>query len=310
MSLTGHVYFITDPKAAFAPVVLGNQSPTSGFVPWANATVSASYYVTSRTLLAVSRAKPVNPPDPGPDPGPSVRIWTATAAVRPDGSFSIPEPGLSRLETVDSVTLQVISGVPVFRTSDIPFATAKSKPLNIWVYVDKLPTSEGITAGTVSQQVNGQGLPGNTTITVGGPYGLNFSGSQGQVNINFNVSIAPDTSPALQSFLDVSINGWNINVGWPTSWFESADDVLNKIRSGIAGAGTNINNAVLARIQSILETDDGIPSQLAANFLNNEVSVTFSGVGYPTSHSWGINDTNDNTVVIVADPCIGFPRRF
>jgi hypothetical protein len=29
--------------------------------------------------------------------------------------------------------------------------------------------------------------------------------------------------------------------------------------------------------------------------------------GYPHSHSWNIGDTSDGTIVLTANPCIGFP---
>jgi hypothetical protein len=40
------------------------------------------------------------------------------------------------------------------------------------------------------------------------------------------------------------------------------------------------------------------------------VSVVFFGIGYPHKHSWKIGDTTDETIVLTANPCIGFPRNF
>jgi len=286
--LVGHVYYITDASTAFVPVVLGDDLPTTGFEPWPGSTVEVTYYWE---LFLVP-------------------LWSTTATAKSDGSFELSDPPAEIGDLAGLVSLTVTSGVPVFRSGYVPVAEARSKELNMWVYVDRLPVSDGISAGTVSQQVNGQGLPGNTTITAGGPYGLNFSGSEGQVSMNFNISIAPDTSPNLGDFLDLSINGWDINVGWPTSWFESAGDVLNKIKSGIAAAGSSINTAVLKRMAGILEAQEGLTASMASNFLDNEVSVVFFGVGYPTPHSWNIGDTSDGTIVLTASPCISFPRNF
>jgi hypothetical protein len=289
MPLAGHVYYITDPSTAFVPVILGDEVPTTGFVPWPGSTVRVTYYWEFLGFLP---------------------LWSATATAGPDGSFQLADPPAQVEELGGYVSLTVTSGVPVFRSGYIPASEARSRELDMWVYADRLPVSDGISAGTVSQQVSGQGLPGNTTITAGGPYGLNFAGSEGQVSMNFNIWIAPDTSPDLGDFLDLSINGWDINVGWPTSWFESADDVLNKIKAGIAAAGSSINTAVLKRMEAILETQDSLTAGQAASFLDNEVSVVFFGVGYPTRHSWNIGDTSDGTIVLTANPCIGFPRNF
>ena len=290
MPLVGHVYYITNASTAFVPVILGDQVPTTGFVPWPGSTVEVTYYWELFGLLP---------------------LWSTTATAASDGSFQLADPPAQVEELGNTVSLTVTSGVPVFRSGYVPVAEARSKELDMWVYVDRLPISDGISAGTISQQVNGQGLPGNTTITSGGPYGLNFSGSEGQVSMNFNIAIVPDTSPDLGDFLDLSINGYDISVGWPTSWFESADDVLNKIKSGIAAAGSSINTAVLKRMEGILEAPpENLTASMASNFLNNEVSVVFFGVGYPTSHSWNIGNTSDGTIVLTADPCIGFPRNF
>jgi len=288
--LVGHVYYVTDATEAFAPVILGDAVPTTGFVPWPGSTVEVTYYWELFGFLP---------------------LWSTTARAASDGSFQLADPPPQVEELGSYVSLTVTSGVPVFRSGYVPASEARSKELDMWVYVDRLPISDGISAGTISQQVNGQGLPGNTTITSGGPYGLNFSGSEGQVSMNFNIAIVPDTSPDLGDFLDLSINGYDISVGWPTSWFESADDVLNKIKSGIAAAGSSINTAVLKRMEGILEAPpENLTASMASNFLNNEVSVVFFGVGYPTSHSWNIGNTSDGTIVLTADPCIGFPRNF
>jgi hypothetical protein len=290
MPLVGHVYYITNASEAFVPVVLGDQVPTTGFVPWPGSTVEVTYYYE---LLGILPA-----------------VWSTTATAGPDGSFQLADPPAQVEDYTRYVSLTVSSGVPVFRSAYLSLAEARAKELDMWVYVDRLPESDGISAGTISQQVNGQGLPGNTTITAGGPYGLNFNGSEGQVSMNFNIWIAPDTSPNLGDFLDLSINGWDINVGWPTSIFESADDVLNKIKAGIAASGSSINAAVLTRMEGILEAQEGLTASMASNFLNNDVSVVFYGIGYPTAHSWNIGDTSDGTIVLTANPCIGFPRNF
>lgn len=289
MPLTGHVYYITNPSQAFVPVIFGDQVPTTGFVPWPGSTVRVTYYWEFLGFIP---------------------LWSTTATAASDGSFTLANPPAQVEELGGYVSLTVTSGVPVFRSDYIPASEARAKELDMWVYVDRLPESDGISAGTVSQQVNGQGLPGNTTITSGGPYGLNFNGSEGQVSMNFNIWIAPDTSPNLGDFMDLSINGYDINVGWPTSWVESADDVLNKIKAGIAAAGGSINTAVLKRMEGILEAQEGLTASMASNFLNNEVSVVFYGIGYPNVHSWNIGNTTDGTIVLTANPCIGFPRNF
>jgi hypothetical protein len=200
-------------------------------------------------------------------------------------------------------------GRPLYRSGVFSLAEGDERQLDIYLFPDTLAVSDGIGAGDVSGVLAGSGLPGNTQITAS-PSGLSFQGSEGQVSLKFGISLRPDTSNDLNAFLDLSLASWNINVDWPTSWFKSATDVLNDLRSGLAGAASSVNSAVLAKMETIIETEDGLPSALAETFFNEEVSVTFMDVSYPTQHSWGIGDKDDGTVVVLADPCIGYPRDF
>ena len=224
-----------------------------------------------------------------------------------DGSFSLAD------QPFPSVWLTVTSRVPLYRSGGIPHRQALSSELDIWLFPDTLPTSDGITAGTVSQQLSGRGFPGNTIIDSGaaltGSAGLTFAGSEGQVSLAFGINITPDLSQDLQTFLDINLNGWHINVGFPTDLGESADDVLNSIRSGLGTAATGLNATVLQQMQTILEAQEGLTASMAMTFLTQDVSVTFMDVNFPNQHSWGIGDTSDKTIVLTADPCIGFPRN-
>ena len=72
MSLVGHVFFITDPKTAFIPVLLGDQSPTSGFEPRPKSTVLASYYLDNDQVEILSSGPIQKPP---PITHPVLQIW-------------------------------------------------------------------------------------------------------------------------------------------------------------------------------------------------------------------------------------------
>ena len=295
MSLDGHVYRITDPKAFFTPIVLGGGPPKNGFEPWAGVNVTASMY--GKLFIVV------------------VDYENLTTTTNAYGSFSIPDPP-PYLENIFGgpgeafVSLMCSQGNrPLYRSGVFSLAEGDQRELNIYLYPDTLSVNEGIAAGDVSGVLGGAGLPGNTRVTAS-PSGLSFSGSEGQVSLEFGIAIRPDTSNNLDAFLDLSLASWNISVDWPTSWFKSATDVLNDIRNGLAGAAGSVNDAVLAKMETIIETEDGLPSSLANAFFETDVSVTFMDVWYPNQHSWGIGDANDQTVVVLADPCIGYPRDF
>jgi hypothetical protein len=61
-------------------------------------------------------------------------------------------------------------------------------------------------------------------------------------------------------------------------------------------------------LQSPPPDGESLSASMAADFLS-DVSVTFYDIGYPIAYYWGIGDTSDNTIVLVANPCIGFPRE-
>jgi hypothetical protein len=295
MSLEGVVYRITDAKKFFTPIVLGSGPPTTGYEPWPGVTVGASLW-GKLLFFAVDYEN----------------LYTTTDRY---GRFAIADPPANLVNLFGGYNEAFVSlllsddGRPLYRSGVFPLAEGDQRELNIYLFPDTLAVSDGIGAGDVSGVLGSSGLPGNTQITAS-PSGLSFNGSEGQVSIQFGISLTPDTSNDLNAFIDLSLASWNINVDWPTSWFKSATDVLNDLRSGLAGAASSVNTAVLAKMETIIETEDGLPSSLAETFFNNDVSVTFMDVWYPNSHSWGIGDKDDGTVVVMADPCIGYPRNF
>ncbi len=100
--------------------------------------------------------------------------------------------------------------------------------------------------------MSGQGLPGNTTLTAN-PWGIGVAGSEGQADIQFGVQLVADRSPNLSIFFDLAPDGWNIHVEWPTSWCESADDILNKIRTSLQTPGSKAGQLVSGTITKAFE---------------------------------------------------------
>ncbi len=167
----------------------------------------------------------------------------------------------------------------------------------------------------MSGVLNGSGLPGNTQITAS-PSGLSFSGSQSGADVKFGISIVPDTSFDLSTFLDLQLTSWNIHVGWPADWCTNADAVLAEIVQGLQGAATSMNKSVLTRMEQFFASQEGLPdpttnpgsASIINTFFNSDVSVTFMDITYPTQDTWPISNTSDSTAVITGDLCVGYPR--
>lgn len=198
--------------------------------------------------------------------------------------------------------------VPLYRSGYFSFNAADQRELNIWLLPadEKLSAAEdSFSAGDVSAALTGAGLPRNTVITAA-PNSLSFKGTRadGEISVKFSISIVPDTSADLSDFLDVALKSWDINVSWPVSWWKSAEDVLTSVKAGISEAGTSVNAAVLARMETTLEQQDQVLPGLAKNFFENEVSVTFMDVEFPLTHSWDLSNTTDPALVVRAIPVL------
>jgi hypothetical protein len=317
MSLHGRVHRVTDAIASFAPIILGgNQEPTTGFTAWAGVTVSADYILEK----IIPPRRPPKPGLKGSPGGVATYHWGTSVKTHKDGSFQLSEPPASLAKKdghVKLVMLKVTAGVPVYRTSYMPIAEAKSKTLNIWVFIDTDAQAQGLTAGFVGQQLGGGSgnlpLPSDTVLSAGGiwaPYGLNFVGSTGDdVRINFTLRISPDSSSNLALFFDLRLNGWDIEVDFPDSLWVSAQDLASDLIYGVGAEQGPVNAGIFNFIASVLAKQDGISLEIAQSFLQTEVTVTFVDITYPEiAHSWGLAATDDQTVVLRATPAIGFPR--
>lgn len=291
-TFTGHTYQITDVESLFLPVLNGQAPPPESYQPWSGLEV---------------RTWSVNDLLPIPVAGPS----TQTQA---DGSFSITQPPANATVpggTPSDVRLAMVVSEgsfpfrPLYRSDlSLSVGSAEATELNVWLLPESVDVKDGISAGTVSGTVQGSGLPGNTQITAS-PSGLSFSGSSSGANVEFGISIIPDSSFELTTYLDLLLTSWNIHVGWPADWCTNADSILAEIVQGLQGAASNMNAAVLKKIKSVA-AGEGLP--LPANFFTSVASVTFMDISYPTQHKWPMSNTTDSTVVITGDLCIGYPR--
>ena len=88
-----------------------------------------------------------------------------------------------------------------------------------------MPAPQGVTVAFASIQL-GPLAPGDTTVTASTPAGINILGLSDGVGLNFNLMISPDTTSNLGSFLDVHMNGWNINDGFPAHLVTNAVFVI------------------------------------------------------------------------------------
>jgi hypothetical protein len=301
---SGHVYKITDPTSFFLPILGGQQGPPQqGYQPWSGLEV---------------RTWSVNDLIPIPLPG-------GSAQTQADGSFGITQPPPNA--TVPGGTpsdvrfmLLVTEGSfpyrPLYRSDlSLSVGRAETTELNIYLLPETIDAKNGITAGNVSTVLKGSALPGNTQITAS-PSGLSFSGSQSGADVKFGISIVPDRSFNLSTFLDLALSSWNIHVGWPADWCTNADDILVEISTGLQGAAGSMNAAVLTDMEKFFAAQEGIPlgtggaiPSIVKTFFNSDVSVTFMDVTFPTQHTWSISNTTDSTVVVTGDLCVGYPRH-
>lgn len=287
MSITGRVNLITNTTEFFAPIILGAGTPTSGFTP-----SNKSGFVISMTGIFLG----------------FIPITVSANVNATNGSFTLPDFP-APFASITEVWLNLrLHNQPFYRSAMFPHAHT-DKPLDIFLFQPSIPNTDGVTAGQISTGLAGQGLPGNTTLTAN-PWGLGVAGSEGQADIQFGVQLVPDTSPNLSLFFDLALDGWNIHVGWPTSWCESADDILSKIKTSLQTSDSKANQLVSGTITKAFE---GPPLNLSAQVtqkLLNAVSIQFISMSLPNKHSWALSNQNDPTIVVVPQLTLGFPRAF
>jgi hypothetical protein len=292
MIVHGTVYLVTNPTEFFPPLVLevGGPAPTSGF-----AAVGSPLQV-SVTLIGSLLGLPF----------PFMAFSGPLNTTNGTFSINIP-PGIDPFNPQSAAISISLFNFPVYRSATFPIAHLEQN-LNIFLYQPSLPASDGISAGQISNVLSGHQLPGDTTLASNSS-GLNVVGSEGQINLQFGIAITPDRSSNLGVFFDLALNGYNIHVGWPESWCESADDVLHSIQSGLQTAGSAANNLVASRLATILQSAPlNLTAGEAHNLLQN-VSIQFESVSF-ANHSWPLSNTSDSTIVISPRPILGYPRKF
>jgi hypothetical protein len=286
-SVKGQIFKVDDARTFFAQVLDG-QTPTSGFSP-----------LTGTPFEAILTGAP------------QAQEFTVTVSAlvdEADGTFSIPY--FREISYIDVVALSLrLNAAQFYRTQFFSPDAFDLQPLHIFLFQPRVSTGNAITAGTISDQLQGHGLPGNSKIS-SGPTGISVVGSKSGAKIQFGVLPVPDTSTNLSIYLDLILSNWNIHVGWPADLCEKASDVLNKIRKGLKDASSSMNATILSNIESALESPPvNLPSALAESFLN-VVSTQFTSVNILNDYTWPLKDDSDETPILFAQPAFGFPRTF
>jgi hypothetical protein len=296
--LSGHVYRITDPLNFFLYILASQGPPAEAYEPWGGLEV---------------RTWSVNDLLPIPFPG-------GSAQTQADGSFGItqtpPNPTTggggdqsSDIRFALLITEDSFPYRPLYRSDlSLTVEAAETTELNVWLLPESVDMKDGVSAGMVSGVLNNSGLPGNTEITAS-PSGLSFVGSHAGADVKFGISITPDTSFDLNTYLDLQLSSWDIQVGWPAEWCTNADAILVEIVQGLQNAGTGMNASVLTKLESIFADKEGLPLSTVRSFFDTDASLTFMDVTYPTQYTWPLASTTNSTVVVTGDLCIGYPRH-
>jgi hypothetical protein len=295
MSIKGTIHTVTDPTAFFLPIALGGNTHGGGFEP----TKSSGVEVMLMAWMDIF-------------PGlPAIPVPFAAAANATNGTFSLPDIPASLDATVHNVSFLVtVHNQPFYRSGLFPRThITPEKTFDIFIYQPKVPASDGITAGLISSGLAGGGLPGDTKLTANS-WGIGVAGDSSGADIQFGIALTPDTSPNLNIFFDLALHNWDIHVGFPADWCTSADSILNKIKTALQTDNSAANTLAKGTITKAFE---GPPLNLSAQVTQkvmNAVSIQFTHLTLPTSHTWALTNTTDKTIVVVPTLTLGFPRVF
>jgi len=285
--ITGGINLINNLVEFFLPILDG-ANPTTGFTPHTGSSFQITMTGFNRAEnKVVSTTKPTNS---NPD----------------NGSFQLPE--FPTALNVTDVWLSVShTGQPFYRSQEFEYARAKQGALSIFLYQPQLPPSDGVTAGVISSALSGAKLPGNTKLTTT-PWGINVVGSQSGADIQFGIKLVGDTSSNLAIFADLSLENYNVHVGFPADCKTNAHDIVNQIKSSLQSEGSQVNGLIIQQILKIMENPPISLSPQLASKLFNLVSIIFSSVVFANNHTWPLSDTTENTVVLNVSPVVGWPR--
>jgi hypothetical protein len=294
--LSGRIFKVEN-QLALLPILLGDKPPPLlGSAAWSGVTVTATCYVEI-DIVGVEVVLPI-------------ASFSATTAG--DGSYSlsvdVPNPfqGLPV-----SVAITMTFGVPVYRSAIALLDDVSTGKLNFWVYHFSVPPQDGITADSVSSELaKSPLLPSSTKLTTS-PAGLEVTfGEDGPlISVDFTVAVTADSSPNLQSFVDLSVSRANtsIQVLFPASIFTSYDQIFQQIQTALAQNAADLNSSLLGQIETDFENKVNVGPATAQKFFTQDVSVTFTNITF-IDHTWEIGGPSDHTVVMTADLFIGFPR--
>jgi len=286
--IKGEINLVNNLVEFFLPILSGT-NPTAGFAPFTGTSFQITMTGFNRSEnKVVSTTKPINS-------NPS------------NGSFELNE--FPTALNVTDVWLNVsLVGQPFYRSQEFAYARAKLGGLSIFLFQPQLKPSDGVTAGVLSSALSAsKGLPGNTKLSTT-PWGINVVGSQSGADIQFGIKVVGDNSSNLAIFADLSLENYNVHVGFPADCKTNAHDIVNQIRSSLQSEDSHANGTILNLILKILENPPvGLSAELASKLLNL-VSFTFSSIVFANNHTWPLSDTTDNTVIMNVSPVVGWPR--
>jgi len=273
----------------FLPILSGS-NPTAGFAPFTGTSFQITMTGFNRSEnKVVSTTKPIN-------------------SNPANGSFELNE--FPTALNVTDVWLNVsLVGQPFYRSQEFEYARAKKgETLSIFLFQPQLKPSDGVTAGVISSALSSaKGLPGDTKLTTT-PWGINVVGSQSGADIQFGIKVVADTSSNLALLADLSLENYNVHVGFPADCKTNAHDIVLQIKSSLQSEGSHANGVITNQIVKILENPPvSLTPELAAK-LFNLVSFTFSSIVFANNHTWPLSDTTDNTVIMNVSPVVGWPR--
>lgn len=263
--LVGHVFNLLS-EAAFLPLLLGNANFAPGqYAPSVGVTVTANFLLERYLPPSQPKGIPLQklPPKPThPTDALSIQYWASSSKTATDGSFSLTLPPASVVKkdgAIKGVALTVSSGNQIIYRTGLFSVPTHPKNLDMYILsVPSQPAKPNVTAGFMASQLGAFDLPGDTTITVGMPYGMNFKASSSGVDLNFNLVIKPDTSSDLGSIVDLYLNGYNINVGFPADLGTDALSVLYKLENAIDTVGMAAVNGGIMNVMETTLTQYGI----------------------------------------------------
>jgi hypothetical protein len=220
-----------------------------------------------------------------------------------------------QLQTVNVFGMTIPIFGPIYRSQSFQTSQIDNNSRAIYVIKKELPDDQGISQTQIAAQVDEAKSKINNLDSLSasiGDKGINIVAKGRGATITFRVSLSPSTSNYLDMFITGKIEDFDVDLPGPdfiTSLCVSKDNIEKAVSKGISSIMVAFNQQIKQSIINTIAQSSGLNSALVQGLFDTSLSLTFDKVRYPVVETKKIAWMTLKIRTVVADPCLGFPKK-